>query len=123
MGIATTVIANAEDFQRVLKTTHPVFLLFVSQHCPACADAGPLFELIASKYPRVVSLVLDCAETPRHLEVTGTPTLLIYLDGVLMEKLKGFGPEDGQAERVEKTFKRYAKAGRPVRRERRTEKP
>lgn len=114
MGIATAVIANAKDFQRVLRTKHPVFLLFVSQHCPACGDAAPLFEMIASKYPWVVSLVLDCAETPRHPEVTGTPTLLVYLDGVLKEKLKGFGPEEGQAALVERTFKLYAKAGRQV---------
>ena len=114
MGIANAVIANAADFQKVLKTKHPVFLLFISQHCPACADAGPLFELIASRYPWVVSRVLDCAETPRHPEVTGTPTLLVYLDGVLMEKFKGFGPAEDQAELVEQTFKRYAKAGRQV---------
>lgn len=114
MGIATATIANTEQFQQVLNTPHPVFLLFVSQHCPACAEAGPLFELIANKYPWVVSLVLDCADTPRHPEVTGTPTLLIYLDGVLMEKLKGFGPEEGQAQLVEQTFKHYAKARRPA---------
>ena len=114
MGIATATIANTEHFQQILKTPHPVFLLFVSQHCPACAEAGPLFELIASKYPRVVSLVLDCAETPRHPEVTGTPTLLVYLNGVLMEKLRGFGPEEGQAHLVERTFKHYAKTRRPA---------
>lgn len=114
MGIANAVIANADDFKKVLKTKHPVFLLFISQHCPACADAGPLFELIASKYPWVVSLLLDCAETPRHPEVTGTPTLLVYLDGVLMERLKGLGPEEDQAALVEQIFKRYAKAGRQV---------
>lgn len=110
MGIATAIIANAEDFERALRTPHPVFLLFVSQHCPPCADATPLFELIAGKYPWVVSLVLDCAETPKHPEVTGTPTLLVYLDGVLMEKLKGFGPQEDQAELMEQTFKRYANA-------------
>lgn len=114
MGIATATIANTEQFQRLLKTSHPVFLLFVSEHCPACGDAGPLFELIASKYPWVVSLVLECAETPRHPEVTGTPTLLVYLNGVLMEKLKGFGPEEGQAQLVEQTFKRYTKARQPA---------
>ena len=114
MGIATAVIANADDFQRALNTKHPVFLLFVSQHCPACADATPLFELIAGNYPWVVSLVLDTAQTPRHPEVKGTPTLLIYLDGKLMEILKGFGPEEDQANLVEQTFKRYATARQPA---------
>lgn len=114
MGIATATIVNAEAFQRVLKTRRPVFLLFVSQHCPACTDASPLFVRVARQYPRALSLVLDCAETPRHPEVTGTPTLLIYQYGKLIRKLQGFGPEEDQKKLVRQTFKDYAKARRPV---------
>ncbi|MFL1504369.1 thioredoxin domain-containing protein [Pseudomonas sp. O64] len=108
MGITNATIANAEDYQRVLSTHHPVFLLFASQSCPACPDAVELFELIAARYPDVVSLVLDCANTPRHPEVGGTPTLLIYLNGQLQEKLKGFGVYEGQVKRLMRTFMRYA---------------
>ncbi len=114
MGIANATIATAEEFQSVLDTEQPVFLLFTTEHCPACTNAIPLFELIAGKYPWILSLILDCAETPGHPEVTGTPTLLVYVGGALMEKLKGFGPEEGQAELVEQTFKRYALAGHPA---------
>ncbi len=35
MGITNATIANAEDYQRVLSTHHPVFLF----PCPACPDA------------------------------------------------------------------------------------
>ena len=108
MGLATATIANAEDYQRVLSTSRPVFLLFVSAHCPACTEAVPLFEKVAARYPSVVSMVLDWAQTPRHPEVTGTPTGLIYLDGQLQEKLQGFGTLDDQAQVVEDTFARYA---------------
>ncbi|KAB0519584.1 thioredoxin family protein [Pseudomonas extremorientalis] len=107
MGIATATITNAEEYEKVLSTSHPVFLLFVSAHCPACADAGPLFELIAAKYPDIVSLVLDCANTPKHPHVTGTPTLLVYFMGELMEILKGFGPIEDQEKTVEELFNRY----------------
>lgn len=40
MGIATAVIADAEQYQQLLKTHRTVFMLFVSQHCPACGEAG-----------------------------------------------------------------------------------
>lgn len=108
MGYANATIANAEEYRRVLSTSHPVFLLFVSSHCGACSNAVPLFKRIAGKYPKAISLVLDCANTPRHPEVTGTPTLLIYLNGQMKEKAKGFGPEPEQTQFVEDLFKRYA---------------
>ena len=91
MGIATAVIADAMAYQQVLKAHKTVFMLFVSQHCPACGEAGPLFERFARKYARTVkSLVLDTAHTPRHPEVTGTPTLLVFQNGKMINKLKGF---------------------------------
>ncbi|WAT26077.1 thioredoxin family protein [Pseudomonas sp. GXZC] len=114
MGLANATIANAEEYQRVLNTRRAVFLLYVSAHCPACTSAVPLFEMIAAKYPSVVSLVIDCAETVRNPEVTGTPTGLIIVNGELKEKLKGFGPPEHQAQLVENLFKRYAKRRRPV---------
>ena len=91
MGIATAVIKNVEEYQQVLKSHETVFMLFVSQHCPACGEAGPLFQRFAGKYGTTVkSLVLDTAQTPRHPEVTGTPTLLVFQNGEMIEKLKGF---------------------------------
>jgi thioredoxin 1 len=91
MGIATAVIADAKAYQQVLKAHKTVFMLFVSQHCPACGTAGPLFERVARQYGRTVkSLVLDTAQTPRHPEVTGTPTLLVFQNGKMINKLKGF---------------------------------
>ncbi|OPA88539.1 hypothetical protein BFW86_15950 [Pseudomonas fluorescens] len=107
MGIAPATIANAEDYRRALNTSRPVFMLFISHHCPACGSSTPLFERIAHEHPSIVSLVLNCAETPRHPNVTGTPTLLIFLNGTLMETCKGFGPEAEQAQVLTDIFKRY----------------
>ncbi len=108
MGYANASIANAEEFQQALSTSRPVFMLFVSEHCGACIYSAPLFELIAGKYPSVVSLVLDCANTPRHPEVTATPTLLVFLDGSLKERFAGLGPPQAQPEFIEGLFRRYA---------------
>ncbi|MBK5437105.1 thioredoxin family protein [Pseudomonas sp. TH32] len=115
MGIATAVIANAEEYQQVLASHETVFMLFVSQRCPACGEAGPLFERIAGKFAnRVKSLVLDTAQTPRHPEVTGTPTLLIFQNGQMVEKLKGFGRWEEQEHTVMETFSRYARFSPPA---------
>lgn len=108
MAYATATIADADEYQRLLSTPHPVFMLFVSERCSACAGIGPLFVETAAQYPQIRSLVLDCANTPRHPLVTGTPTLLIYSRGTMMETLKYFGPEDKRRELLQDTFKRYA---------------
>ena len=109
MGLATATIANAEDYRQVLSSSRPVFLLFVSARCPACSQAVPLIERVAANYPEVVSMVLDCENTPRHPEVKGTPTWLIYLNGELKEAFKGLGAPEGQDQFVEDTFARYAR--------------
>ncbi len=115
MGAATRTISSAKDFQRVLNTPRPVFILFVSEHCPACASAAPLFEKVAWRHPWIVSMVLDCAHTPRHPDVTGTPTLLIYEHGARVELHKGFGPVEQQQQYVDSLFSRFdrSKAARP----------
>ena len=107
MGMATRIISSATAFERVLNTPRPVFLLFVSEHCPACAQAGSVFEQHAWQHPWVVSLVLDCAHTPRHPDVSGTPTLLIYRKGALVEQHKGLGPLEEQEQYVKDIFSRY----------------
>ena len=37
--------------------------------------------------------MLNTSESPRHPDVTGTPTVLFYKDGKLLKKLKGIGTE------------------------------
>lgn len=115
MGAATRTISSAKDFQRVLNTPRPVFILFVSEHCPACASAVPLFEKVAWQHPWIVRMVLDCAHTPRHPDVTGTPTLLVYERGNRVELHKGFGPVEEQQQFVHALFMRFdrSKAAKP----------
>ncbi|KAF1029727.1 MAG: Thioredoxin [Pseudomonas sp.] len=112
MAIATDVIANAEDYQRVLASHPVVFLLFVSKHCPACKHSGPLFQQMAGLHTdAITSLVLDTAHTPRHEAVTGIPTLLVFQNGQMVDKLKGFGAWEEQEATLQAIFARYAGAG------------
>lgn len=109
MGIATAVITSAEEYQRLLARHRIIFMLFVSKHCPACADAGPLFEKVAAKYTGTVkSLVLDTATTPRHEGVTRTPTLLVFKNGQQIEKLEGLGVWEKQEDTLKNVFERHA---------------
>jgi thioredoxin 1 len=116
MGIATTAIADASEYQKALQTQRAVFMLFVSPNCPACGEAEPLFLKVANRYrSRTKLYVLDTTQTPRHPSVTGTPTLLVLKNGKLVEKLKGFGPWETQEQTLKKTFTRHTRGVRTKR--------
>ncbi|TBN42413.1 co-chaperone YbbN [Pseudomonas sp. BGI-2] len=94
MSSTTSQPAMAPVYRKALKTWRPVILYFGSQHCPACETAGPIFRQIAEAYRHHAQIyMLDTRESPRHPNVTGTPTVLFYKDGKLLKKLKGIGTE------------------------------
>ncbi|MHC8411738.1 thioredoxin family protein [Pseudomonas sp. Hz4] len=81
-------------YRKALNTWRPVILYFGSEHCCACEMAGPIFRQIAEPYRHQAQIyMLNTSESPRHPDVTGTPTVLFYKDGKLLKKLKGIGTE------------------------------
>lgn len=87
-----TRVHTAADYTKILKTWRPVILYFGHPSCYACEMAGPTFLGVARSYVGHAHIyMLDTSESPRHPEVTGTPTVLFYKDGKLREKLKGIG--------------------------------
>lgn len=69
----------APVYRKALKTWRPVILYFGSEHCPACEMAGPVFRQIAEPYRHHAQIyMLTTSESPRHPDVTGTPTVLFY---------------------------------------------
>ncbi|MHC8293673.1 thioredoxin family protein [Pseudomonas sp. LB3P58] len=94
MSSTTTPAALAPVYRKALKTWRPVILYFGNQHCPACETAGPIFRQIGERYRHHAQIyMLNTSESPRHPDVTGTPTVLFYKDGKLLKKLKGIGTE------------------------------
>ena len=81
-------------YRKALNTWRPVILYFGNEHCPACEEAAPIFRETAEPYRHHASIyMLNTRESPRHPDVTGTPTVLFYRDGKLLKKLKGFGSQ------------------------------
>lgn len=97
-------------YRKALNTWRPVILYFGSQHCPACERAEPVFRAIAGKYKDHAHIyVLSTSESPRHPDVTGTPTVLFYKEGKLLKKLKGIGTREA----LEENFKQHIGKLRP----------
>ncbi|WLH33292.1 thioredoxin family protein [Pseudomonas sp. FP2196] len=84
-----------DTYRKALNTWRPVILYFANEHCPACESAGPVFRQIAEPYRHRANIyMLNTSESPRHPQVTGTPTVLFYKNGRLVKKLKGIGTEE-----------------------------
>ncbi len=112
MTSTNTCVALAPTYRKALKTWRPVILYFGNQHCPACEEAGPIFRAIAEAYRHRADIyMLNTTESPRHPDVTGTPTVLFYKDGKLLKKLKGIASqqtlETDFAEHIGKVKPRY----------------
>jgi len=95
MNASNTTFSLAPVYRKALKTWRPVILYFANEHCPACEWAGPVFRRIAEPYRlRANVYMLDTSQSPRHPNVTGTPTVLFYKGGRLIKKLEGIGTEE-----------------------------
>ncbi|MFL1495242.1 thioredoxin family protein [Pseudomonas antarctica] len=92
MGVVKTQVKDHNEYQQILNEHPLVIVLFTSLSCEACLGADTRFKNIAEKYAdRVKSMLLKTETTPKIEGVDGTPTLVIYKDGLEVENIKGIG--------------------------------
>ena len=77
---------SADRFEtEVLKSETPVIVDFFSDDCPPCDVLAPIYEKMAEKYGNHIKFVKimrqDNRELAQSLGVTGSPTVLFFLDG------------------------------------------
>ena len=79
---------------------------FTADWCPPCRLMAPLLEEAAHDYaPRLRVVQLDADANPRtmaRLGVRGLPTLLVFRDGALVERVVGAVPRATLRERLDR---------------------
>ena len=110
MSSTSPLASLAPVYRKALKTWRPVILYFGNDHCPACEWAEPVFREVAQRYRHHANIyVLNTGDSPRHPDVTGTPTVLFFMNGRLLKKLKGIGTR----ETLEEDFAKHIGRLRP----------
>ena len=90
---------NESDFQEeVLNVPGPVLVDLSAVWCGPCKMLDPLVGQLAQEWQGKVKVVkLDADENPNILmqyNVLGIPTLLLFKEGQLVERVTGYHPRD-----------------------------
>lgn len=88
-------IGSDEFTETVLKSEIPVIVDFFSDDCAPCEVLAPILEKMAEKYEGYIKFVKmfrqDNRELAKNLNVSGSPTVLFFKDGIEVgSRLSGF---------------------------------
>jgi thioredoxin 1 len=82
----------------VLKASKPVLVDFWGPACGPCLMMAPMLDELAAEYAELMTIAkLNTDENPRMLMnygVMGLPTLLLFRDGEVIERVPGFVRKD-----------------------------
>lgn len=98
-----TVVTD-ESFEQFIQASHPVLVDFWATWCPPCRAIAPALEQLAAesggKY-EIGKLDVDQNQrTAARFQIEGIPTLLIFKEGKLVDRLVGAHPKQTIAQRL-----------------------
>jgi thioredoxin 1 len=97
-GMAEPITVTDADFaQRVLQSALPVAVDFWAPWCPPCRAIAPILKELASEYADTLVIAKLNIDEYQHyvsqLGIRGAPTLIIFKDGVEVDRLLGAMPK------------------------------
>ncbi|PIP52299.1 thioredoxin [Candidatus Beckwithbacteria bacterium CG23_combo_of_CG06-09_8_20_14_all_47_9] len=98
-----------QDFEaKVLKNKLPVMVDFFAEWCGPCKLAGPVVDKLAEEYKDklvIGKIDVDANQaTAGKFGVMSIPTVIFFKDGKEVERMSGFGGEEGYLKLIKKVL-------------------
>ena len=98
------VVVTDENFAKVTADSRPVLVDFWATWCPPCRAIAPVLEELARESnDRYVIGKLDVDHNPKtagKFQIEGIPTLLIFKNGKVVDRLVGVHPKKTIAQHI-----------------------
>jgi len=97
-------VTDLEFNEKVLHSAIPVIVDFWAVWCSPCRLIAPVLEDLAKEYDgkvKVAKLDVDHnSKTPGQYGIMGIPTLIIFKNGVPVERIVGYMPKNRLLQRI-----------------------
>ena len=109
----TTIMANTievtdSSFDELIKSEKPVLIDFWAEWCGPCKMIGPAVEELAGEYKdRAIVGKMDVdmhGVAPSKLGIRSIPTLMIFKNGEMVDKIVGAVPKHILSQKLEATL-------------------
>jgi thioredoxin 1 len=91
---ANRVFTRAQWQEEVLDSKEPILVDFWAPWCGPCREMGPIIEALAQQFKVVKVNIDENPDLTRRYEVQEIPLLLIFKNGQIAMRFRGYTEED-----------------------------